>query len=101
MANVGIIAKLTALPGKRDELVAALGLALDNAEAEPGTLRYILHTDAKDEDLVWFYEQYTDAAALAAHGASDGMKALGRAVAPFVAGRPELTMVDVVGGKGV
>ena len=101
MSNVGVVAKLTAQAGKRDELVAALSLALENVEGEAGTLRYILHTDAKDENVLWFYEQYVDDAAFAAHGSSDGMKALGRAVAPFVAGRPELTVMHVVGGKGI
>ena len=39
--------------------------------------------------------------ALTAHGTSDAFKALGAAVRDLAAGRPELTILDVVGGKGL
>ena len=101
MSKIGVVAKLTAQAGKRDELVAALDVALKNVETEEGTVRYILHTDNANEDLVWFYEQYTDDAAFAAHGSSEGMRAVGKAVAPFAAARPEIMVMTVVGGKGI
>jgi quinol monooxygenase YgiN len=101
MSHVAVIAKISAAPGQRDQLVTALQGALDNAEQEPGTLRYILHEDTANEDLLWFYEMYTDQDALVAHSSSDGLKALGAAIAPFVGGRPELTFLKPVGGKGL
>ena len=58
MTGPAILAKITALPGKRDELVAALQAMLDHVENETGTLVYILHTDTGNDDVVWFYERY-------------------------------------------
>jgi len=101
MSQVAVIAKIPALEGKRTELVQALQAALANAESEPGTLKYILHEDAKDENLLWFYELYTDQDALAAHGTSDAFKEIGMACRPFSAGRPELIMLNPLGGKGL
>ena len=101
MSQVSIIAKIPAAPGKRDELIEALQQGLATAESEPGTLRYIMHADVKDPDVVWFYELYEDQAAATAHGTSDGMKAMGAALAPLLAGRPELTFLTPLGGKGL
>lgn len=101
MSQVAVIARIPVVPGKRAELVVAFQQALDNAAAEPGTLTYILHEDAKDPDVLWFYEMYVDQAAFEAHGTSAGMKALGPVVGPFMGGRPELTILNPVGGKGL
>lgn len=101
MSKIAVIARIPAVPGKRDELVAALQMALDNAAAEPGTITYILHEDVKDDDALWFYEMYDDQAAFDAHSGSDGFKALGAALAGLVGGRPELTILRPLGGKGL
>lgn len=101
MSKISVIARIPALVGKRAELVQALQQALDNVQGEEGTLMYILHEDVKDENALWFYELYADQAALDAHSTSPGMKALGPALAGLVAGRPELTIVKPVGGKGL
>lgn len=101
MSQVSVIAKIPAAPGKRAELVAALQAALDNAAGEEGTLVYILHEDANDPDAVWFYERYTDGAALQAHSTSDAFKKIGASLAPLMGGRPELTILNPIGGKGL
>lgn len=101
MSQVAVIAKIPAAPGQRDQLIAALQAALDTAEGEPGTLRYILHEDTADADVVWFYETYIDQEALVAHGSTDAFKALGAAMKPFIGGRPELTFLKPLGGKGL
>jgi quinol monooxygenase YgiN len=101
MSQVAVIAKIPAAPGQRDQLIAALQAALQTAQSEEGTLQYILHEDSKDPDLVWFYELYRDQDALTAHGSSDGMKAMGPSIAPFVGGRPEMTFLKPVAGKGL
>ena len=101
MSGPAIIAKITAKPGKRDELIAGLQAALDNAEAEPGTLVYVLHTDNGDPDTVWFYERYDSQEGLDAHRTSDAMKAVGLELRDVAAGRPEITVVTPVSGKGL
>jgi quinol monooxygenase YgiN len=100
MADIAVIAKLTAQPGKRADLAAALQGALDTAAGEPGTIYYILTEDAVEADLLWMFEMYTDQAALDSHMGSDAFKALGPAIGPFLGGRPELTFLKPIGGKG-
>lgn len=101
MSGPAIIAKITAQPGKRDELVAARKAMVDHVESEEGTVQYVLHTDTNDENLVWFYERYDSQEALAAHSGSEAMKSLGGAVRDLAAGRPELIVLDIVAGKGI
>lgn len=101
MSKVAVVAKIPAAPGRRDELIAALQIGLETVEGETGTLQYVLHEDAADPDIVWFYEVYADQEALMAHGTSDAFKALGVAMKPFMGGRPELTFLKPLGGKGL
>ena len=96
-----MFAKLTAAPGKRDELMDVLGTHFPNVEGEEGTLIYAMHADNDDADVIWFYELYTDDAAFKAHGGSPGMKELGAKLAGLVGGRPELHVVTPVKAKGL
>jgi len=99
--KVAVLAKIPAQPGKRDDLVNALEALIDNANTEEGTLLYILHTDDKEPDVVWFYELYTGQDALTAHGSSDRFKEIGKSLRDVAGGRPELTMLTPVSGKGL
>jgi quinol monooxygenase YgiN len=101
MSKISVIAKITAQPGKRADVVAGMAAMMDHVETEPGTLKYILTEDSADGDVAWMYEEYEDQAALDAHGASDAMKALGASIGPFLAGRPELYFSTPVRGKGL
>jgi quinol monooxygenase YgiN len=102
MSKVCVIAKITANEGMRADMVAAMGSMIDHVEAnEPDTITYILMEDAGDENVVWFYEEYANAKALAAHGSSEAMKELGGALRGFAAGRPEITVLNPVRGKGL
>lgn len=99
--QVAVIARIPAKPGQRDALIKALQPMLDAAQAEAGTLRYILHTDSADADAVWVYEQYTDNDALGVHGGSETMKSLGPTLAEFAGGKAELHFLAPVGGKNL
>lgn len=99
--QVALIARIPAKPGSRDDLIKALQPLFDAVEEEPGTLRYILHTDDGDPDVLWVYEQYVDHAALGAHGSSETMKTLGPALAEFGGGKAELHVITPVSGKGL
>ena len=100
-SKVAVFARIPAQPGKRDELVKAMQAAIDNANKEEGTLVYILHTDDKEPDAVFFYEIYSDQDALTAHGTSDFMKEFGKSMRDLAGGRPELQILKPVGGKGL
>jgi len=101
MAKVAAIAKITALPGKRDEIVEVLRDVVKGTESEPGTLVYAMNVDKADDNVIWFYEVYTDDAALAAHGSSEVMKAAGGRLRDKAAGRPEIFLLDLVQAKGL
>jgi len=101
MAQVSIIAKITAQPGRRDEVAAVLSGVLTHANEEPGTLAYSLHADGADDDVLWMYELYADQQALTDHSQTETFKALGGAVGALLAGRPELHFAVPVGGKGL
>ncbi|MGY9073592.1 MAG: putative quinol monooxygenase [Acidimicrobiales bacterium] len=102
MAKPALLAKLTAKDGMRDDLIAVIAdLGMKNVSGEPGTEIYAAHKDQGDENVVWFYELYTDGDALAAHGGSDAMKAFGQATREFTASRAELTFLEPVAAKGI
>jgi quinol monooxygenase YgiN len=101
MSKVGVIAKMQAQPGKRQEALDALQQLVDNAQGEAGTLIYAMHVDTADEATIWFYELYSDGDALAAHSGSDVMKQVGMGLREVMAGRPELHVLSPVAGKGL
>jgi len=49
----GMIAKITLLPGKRDEMI---GILKDSAADMPGCLSYVVAKDAADENTIWVTE---------------------------------------------
>ncbi|MDH4146557.1 MAG: antibiotic biosynthesis monooxygenase [Acidimicrobiia bacterium] len=102
MAKPALIAKLTCLDGKRDDAIANFQQMFDHiATGEPGTEVYVLHEDADDPNVIYFYELYRDDAALATHGGSDTMKAVGRGLKGLLAGAPELIKLSPRMAKGV
>jgi quinol monooxygenase YgiN len=101
MSQIAVIAKIPCQPGTRDKVAAGLQPMLDHVESETGTLRYVLLQDMADADVLWMYELYEDQASLDEHGGSEAMKALGAAIGPHLAGRPELFFATPLGGKGL
>ncbi len=69
MANVlTVVAKLSAKPGKGDELAAILRQQVAAVlKAEPDCVVYRLHRSKKNPDLFVFYEQYRSDAAFDLH----------------------------------
>jgi quinol monooxygenase YgiN len=101
MSKVSMWVTLPLKEGMRDQAIAIIQEALKNVQAEPGTLVYTLNTDPNDENVVHFYEAYTDQAALFAHGGSDWFKEFSPKLGAVLAGKPEMKFLSVVGGKGV
>lgn len=101
MTKVALLAKMTAAPGKRDQLVEAFGALYDAVAEEQGTEVYALHLDAGNGDVVWFYELYSDMDSLTAHGTSEAMKTVGGQLASLLAGQPELIFLTPVRAKGL
>ncbi len=101
MSKVIVLAKIPIQDGKRAEVMAGMAPMMEHVETEAGTLQYILCEDSGDDNAVWVYEVYADQTAFDAHSGSDVMKALGASIGPFLAGRPELTFLNPVRGKGL
>jgi len=101
MATVAVVAKITALPGKRDEVAGILKEMIAHVEGEPDTLIYSMNLDTVDTEVIWFFELYSGPEALAAHGTSDKMKEVGGRLRELAAGRPEIHVCEPYAAKGL
>ena len=100
MAKSSMFVKLTAQPGKRAEMIAALEKLLPTVAEEDGTLIYTINTDDTDENAVWMFELYADADALAAHSGSAAMAGLFGDLGGLLGDGPLLVATTPVSGKG-
>lgn len=94
----GLIGKMRAATGKRDELIAIL---LESTGAMPGCLSYVIAGDPADADGIWITEVWTDEAS---HRASLNLPEVQAAIAkarPIIAGFDSQTRTLPVGGVGL
>ncbi len=94
----GLIGKLRAAPGKRDELAPIL---LAGTTAMPGCLSYIVALDPTDPDALWVTEVWDSQAS---HRASLALPAVQQAIAkgkPLIAGFGERFETAPLGGFGI
>jgi quinol monooxygenase YgiN len=94
----GLIAKLTLLPGKRDEMIAILK---EGTAAMPGCLSYIVAKDSADENTIWVTEVWDS---LASHDASLTLPAVKNAInraQPLVASFGKVAVTTPVWGVGL
>jgi quinol monooxygenase YgiN len=94
----GLIGKMTAKPGQRDALAAAI---LAGSSAMPGCRSYVVAQDAADPDAIWITEVWDDAAA---HAASLQLAAVRAAIAramPLIADFGPSFRTVPVGGTGL
>jgi quinol monooxygenase YgiN len=71
----GLIGKLNAVPGQRDELVAIL---LEGTQGMPGCLSYVIASDPADGNALWITEVWDSQAS---HQASLSLPAVQAAIA--------------------
>lgn len=101
MTALSIIARLPVLPAKRAELFALLNKAISAAEHETGLSQYVIHQDAKNDDVIWFYESYVDRTDLDSHLSSGILQEIIAAIPSMLSGRAEMNYVTPIGGKGL
>ena len=101
MSKISLIAKLTAADGAAADLETALASLIEVANEEAGLEIYSVHSVNDEPGTYWFFEMYTDDAAMSAHGKGDGMKTAMGEVGKHLAGRPEVTMMTPVAAKGL
>jgi quinol monooxygenase YgiN len=93
---LGIIAKLTIKPGTNADFEATMKALKAKVRAdEPGNKLYSLHKTA-DANVYVMLERYDDQAALDAHRAAPHFKELGRKLGEYLAGRPEVQVMQEV-----
>jgi quinol monooxygenase YgiN len=94
----GLIGKMIAAPGKRDELAAIL---LDSIDTMPGCLSYVVAHDPKDPNAIWITEVWTDAAAHKASLELPRVRAAITKARPLIAGFGESFTTAPIGGHGL
>lgn len=94
----GLIGKMTAHAGKRDELVKIL---LDGIAGMPGCLSYIVANDPGNADLIWITEVWESKEA---HGASLSIPSVKDAITkgrPLIAAMTAVAETLPIGGHGL
>jgi quinol monooxygenase YgiN len=94
----GLIGKMVAVDGKRDELIAIL---LQGAKEMPGCLSYIVAKDPADATTIWVTEVWEDQAS---HKASLSLPGVRQAIAkgrPLIAKFDQRVTTQPVGGHGL
>jgi quinol monooxygenase YgiN len=97
-AMYGLIGKMTASSGKRDELIAIL---LDGLANMPGCLSYIVAKDPTSDDAIWITEAWESEAS---HKASLSLPSVKAAIAkgrPLIASFSDHVVTMPVGGHGL
>jgi quinol monooxygenase YgiN len=91
----GLIGKMTAVPGRRDDLIEAI---LQGVDDMPGCVSYVVASDASEPDVIWITEVWDNEAS---HKASLSLPAVRAAIArarPLIASfGPGITTVPVAG----
>ena len=93
---ISVIAKIPMKEDKVDEAITAIKELLKGVATEDGTLSYSLNRDQKDPNTLVFIERYKDNDALKAHSSTDHFKAFSAKVPEFVAGAPEITVMEEI-----
>ena len=94
----GLIEKMTAVKGKRDDLIAIL---LEGMQEMPGCLSYIVAKDPGDDVTIWVTEAWQDEAS---HKASLSLPSVQEAIQkgrPLIAGMDSIATTRPVGGHGL
>ncbi|HSJ91228.1 MAG TPA: putative quinol monooxygenase [Ilumatobacter sp.] len=101
MSKISLIAKLTAVEGKAEELEAAMRTVVEAATEEDGLEVYSAHRVDGESGAYYFFEVYRDQAAWDVHGKGERMRDAMGAFAGLLVGRPELTVMSPVAAKGI
>ncbi len=95
---IGVVATIKVKDGQGDEFVKVASELVKQVNAnEKGCLLYKLYKSEEPNTYV-FLERYADAAAFEAHRGTEYSKTLGRAMVPFMDGRPDVKRFQQVAG---
>ncbi|HEY4201366.1 MAG TPA: putative quinol monooxygenase [Devosiaceae bacterium] len=89
----GLIGRMLAKPGRREELLAAM---TDSSQAMPGCISYVVARDGENPDALWITEVWDDAAAHKASLQLDSVKAAIATAMPLIAGFDSRSVTEPV-----
>lgn len=99
--RLGVLVRIVARPGKRDDVAEVLGRMREEADREPGTLVYHLFKDQAATDVLWALHLYADRNAFEAHRASTALKITQDLMAPLLDGQYKVFKMMPIAGKGL
>jgi len=82
-------------PDSREQALDLIEDLVEQSQAEEGMIDYQATTEVGNQNVVRFFEQYEDEAALAAHSQTDHFQEFEEALPAFLAGEPEVVQFDV------
>lgn len=100
LSKYGAYGKITAQPGKRDELAQLLLEAAEVLRPFEGCELYIVSTVVDDPDSVWVTEIFSDSEAHKASLQLDAVKEIIQRGIPLMAGGEQIKF-QPLGGKGL
>jgi len=86
-----IFTRLTAAPGRRDDLLAMLDELGVATRAEPGCEQFAVHAARDESDMVLGYEVFVDDGAVVAHRATEAVKVAQERLPELLTEPPEIT----------
>jgi quinol monooxygenase YgiN len=91
---ISVLAKMPIKEDKVEEAIQAVKELMIEVAKEEGTLSYTLNRDQKNPNTLVFMERYKDRAAMEAHSATPHFKAFFGKSRDFLAGRPEIILME-------
>ena len=76
MKLIAAFAKVTLKPGKKQKMIDFLKWDVEVSRNELATLRFDIFEDANDENVIYWYEAYVDAAGFETHKRGEPVKKL-------------------------
>jgi len=93
---ISLIARIPVKEGKMEEAIVAFKELMVQVAKEAGTLSYTINQDKSIPNTLVVLERYRDKAALDTHSSSAHFKAFLPKSAGFMAGKPEITMMEEI-----
>lgn len=96
--EIVLITEVTALPGKRDELLGAvLDVLIPKALAEPGISVFRLHEDRDQVGHFMLYEQFLNKGSVESLFATEHFATISKALAELAeGGKPKITYYEML-----
>jgi len=89
--SIVIFTRLTAAPGRRDELLAMLDELGVATRAEPGCQQFMVHAARDEPDAVLGYEVFVDDDAVVDHRATEAVRVAQERLPGLLTKPPEIT----------